>query len=80
MISELAVLGLVLLGVASNFSAYRNGVNDGYKAASDWGNPGYFKAIRILKSIGIWEQPTVLSRRILDTWVRKNKDRFSDFD
>jgi len=57
MIESVVIIPFVVLAVLSTFAAYRNGVNDGYMASKESWNPGYRKAVNILKSSGKWSEP-----------------------
>ena len=48
----LLLAAVMLVGIANNLAAYRNGVNDGYMFSKDPECPGYQKARRILEGYG----------------------------
>ena len=55
-IIEFLIVGMLLLGCAGCWAAYRNGVNDGYNAGKYPDHPGYQKARKILEKTGQWRE------------------------
>lgn len=68
--AEIILFGIVLLGVASTFCAYRLGINDGYNAGRYPGHPGYAKAERWLKKTGQWKEPVTESAKIATHYIK----------